>query len=292
MISISSEILQIALHEPLDGFYKGTRFDRGGIFHSLLFNGTEMAGDWYPRYDPLMHDAVKGPAEEFSPLAPPPSPSFSGLSRESLIKIGVGLLSADLTTYDRFRLYEVLDPGDWNVQASETKVLFRHTLKGIYQYEKEIALTGEDSFRISHKLLSEIPLEGEVYNHNFFTMGRLAIGPTRKIDFPFRPEGDWRTEYDSAAFTNSGIRFSRELREGETVYAGNIHKAGSQGMPYEMTLRETPLSVSIKGDVPVTRTVMWSSHRVACLEPYNRFSSAPGKPFSWTITYRFQTGTQ
>ena len=275
MICLSSEKLQIALHEPLDGFYRGTRFDRAGIFDSLLFDGIEMAGDWYPHYDPYMHDAVKGPAEEFSLVG--------------YIKPGVGLLRVDSASYDRFRLYQVIDPGEWTVQNNQTQVVFRHVIRGVYDYEKIISLVGEDGFEIRHTLSSEVNLEGEVYNHNFFTMGNLSVGPTREICFPFCPEGNWRADYDSVGFTPSGIRFSRNLKEGETVYTGNIHEANSDGMPYEMTLRESPLSVSIKGNVPVTRTVLWSSHRVACLEPYNNFKSGPGEPFSWTITYRFRS---
>lgn len=179
-----------------------------------------------------------------------------------------------------------MEPGVWEVQGDEIHAIFRHNLKGVYEYEKEIAITDEESFEIRHHLSSEVTLEGEVYNHNFFTLGKMSVGPSREIDFPFCPVGEWRSEYDSVHFTHSGIRFLRDLRDGETVYAGNIHAALSEGMPYRLTLRESPLCVSIDGNVPVTRAVMWSSHRVACLEPYNNFLSAPGKPFSWTVRYR------
>ena len=281
MITLSSEKLQMALHEPLDGFYKGTRFDRAGVFDSVLFNGVELCDAWFPHYDPYMHDAVKGPVEEFSPVGYDKSHGF-------FIKPGVGVLRRpDNAPYDRFRLYEVIEPGEWTMENDETHVLFRHAVKGIYEYEKVIALSGDDTFEIHHHLSSEAPLEGEVYNHNFFTMGKLEVGPSRELDFPFCPVGEWRTEYDCVGFTHTGIRFSRDIKDGETVYAGNIHAALTDGMPYQMTLREGPLSVSIKGNVPVTRTVLWSSHRVACLEPYNKFNAAPGKPFSWKIDYKF-----
>lgn len=286
MISLSTDRIQLFLHEPLDGFYKGTRFDRAGVFGSILFGGIELAGDWYPHYDPFMHDAVKGPAEEFSPVFPTIS-GHDPLSRELFLKPGVGILLKDTTIYDRFRLFEVIDGGVWETFQEQDRVLFRHIIKGIYEYEKEIALVSEDSFEIRHHLSSEVALEGEVYNHNFFTMGKMRVGPSREMDFPFCPVGEWRKEYESVGFTHSGIRFTRELDEDETVYAGNIHAAMSKGMPYQMELHEFPLSVSIRGNVPVTRTVMWSSHRVACLEPYNDFRSLPGKPCSWTIRYSF-----
>ena len=290
MFELSSKELKLVLHHPEDGFYQGTRFDRSGVFDSLLFHDIEMAGRWFERYDPHMHDAVQGPSEEFTPSSPlpvpsssVPAPSSSGLSRGSL-KIGVGLLHVD-TPYDRFHLYDILDPGKWSVEAGENAISFRHILDGIYDYRKEIVLTGDNSFEIRHSLASDVALEGEVYNHNFFTMGRMATGPSREIDFPFCPTGTWRAVYDSVGFTPSGIRFSRELNPGESVFTGDIHVDGAQGMPYAITLREKNLSVQITGDVPVTHTVMWANHRIACLEPYNAFRSAPAHPFRWTVRY-------
>lgn len=128
-------------------------------------------------------------------------------------------------------------------------------------------------------------MRGDVYNHNFFTMGKMAVTESRVINFPFSPEGDWRAEYDSVAFSPGGIRFSRALREGESVYTGNIHEAGKEGMPYAMRLSEGSLSVQIRGDVPVFKTVLWANHRIACLEPYNRIDLAPRETFHWNIEY-------
>ena len=56
----------LVLHRPLDGFYRGTRFDRSGVFASLRFDGMELCGEWFQQYDPYMHDAVRGPVDEFS----------------------------------------------------------------------------------------------------------------------------------------------------------------------------------------------------------------------------------
>lgn len=283
MLTIGTDRLRLKLHEPEDGFYRGTRFDRSGVFDSLLFGGVECCGRWFGHYDPLMHDAVCGPAEEFSLF---PVPGREGVA----LKIGVGLLAMDGMPYDRFRLYPVIDPGSWTVEEDPGCVRFRHILEGFYAYKKEVALTGPASFSIRHRLVTEIPFQGEVYNHNFFTLGKLAVGPQRQIDFPFCPEGHWRAVYDSVSFQGNGIRFSRQLAEGESVYTGDIREKGKTGMPYRMTLREGPLSVFISGSVPVTRTVLWANHRVACLEPYNRLPLRPGESFHWALDYRFSDG--
>lgn len=281
MLEIGTDRLRLGLHEPEDGFYLGTRFDHGGVFGSVMLDGTEFCGRWFERYDPYLHDAVCGPAEEFSLMVLP-----SGAS----LKIGVGLLDADPETYDRFRLYPVTDAGTWSWEQSADKLVFRHLLKSFYLYEKTIFLTGEQSFRIDHVLVADQALEGEVYNHNFFTMGRLAVDEKRIIDFPFVPAGHWRATYDSVSFQGKGIRFSRPLAVGESVFAGDIREKGRAGMPYGMSLREGRLSVQISGSVPVTRTVLWANHRVACLEPYNDIVLRPGETFRWWVDYRLSTG--
>ena len=70
---------------------------------------------------------------------------------------------------------------------------------------------------------------------------------------------------------------------------GNI-KAASNVTPYELTVRETGLqgitpTVHMQGSVPIDHSVMWANHRIACIEPYNTFSIAPGQSFSWTLCY-------
>lgn len=243
MHTISTPRLSLSLHLPADGFYLGTRFDRGGVFDSIKFDGLELAGRWFERYDPRMHDAVCGPAEEFTVL--------SGPEPGLLLKIGVGLLEEDGQPYDRFRLYEIADPGRWSVEASDSTVAFRHCLDGIYDYRKEIVLTGESSFEIRHTLEALIPIETEVYNHNFFTMGSELVGESRRIDLPFAP-------------------------------------VGPGGMQYAVRISDGPLAVCISGDVPVVRTLLWANQRVACPEPYNKVKAYPGKPFSWNLKYRIE----
>ena len=339
MLSMTTNRMRLELHHPEDGFYRGTRFDRSGVFDSLLFDGMELCGRWFPRYDPYLHDTVCGPAEEFSPVFLTPGQAggngsdmqveegdmkgtslcrdgkgtaggigavtSAGPERTALVvKVGVGLLALDADPYDRFKLYNIVDPGEWTVEATPESVLFRHKLAGYYVYEKEIAITGEAAFMIRHSLSTQIPMKGEVYNHNFFTLGRLETTPDRQIRFPFQPEGIWRAQYDSVHFTKDGIGFTRKLQEGESIFTGNIHEVGREGMPYDMTIRELSagagqtmpgatdaepkgkaIAVHITGNVPVTHTVLWANHRIACLEPYNALDVGPGETFRWAVGY-------
>ena len=155
MFRISTTRITLFLHDPEDGFYLGTRFDRSGVFDSILLDSSEIAGRWFERYDPYMHDAVCGPSEEFFPV----------FLDKGVVKIGIGLLQVpDVSAYDRFKLYDVIDAGEWNCFQNEESVTFRHVLKGVYEYEKVIALTGEKSFEIRHTLRSAVDLSGEMPN--------------------------------------------------------------------------------------------------------------------------------
>jgi hypothetical protein len=238
-----------------------------------------------------MHDAVCGPAEEFSPI---------GLSEVtpggSFLKIGIGVLEKMEGEYDRFKLHKILDPGRRTLCVTDNSAVFGHIVNSDtgygYEYIKEISITGENAFVIRHSLKNtgRKPLEANVYNHNFFTLDLLETGEHRQLDFPFRPEGDWRAEYSEVGFTESGIRFTRTLQKGESVFTGNLHAAGNglTGSPNAFVLRDTRTTRAVHAQcaVPMTKSVFWSNHRIACIEPYIDFVVIPGESFAFDIEFK------
>src|SRR5258708_17933025 len=64
---IASKTIQAELYLPdaTDGYYRATRFDWSGVIASLLCQGHNYFGVWFPKYDPKLHDAISGPVEEF-----------------------------------------------------------------------------------------------------------------------------------------------------------------------------------------------------------------------------------
>ena len=293
MFSISNNTLKITLHAPdgEKGYYRGTRFDWAGVFASIEYKGCNYTEEWFENYSPTMHDAVCGPAEEFSPI---------GLSDTApggvFLKIGVGMLEKMEGEYDRFKLHRILDPGRRTLCVTEDSAVFGHFVSHdsgyAYEYIKEIVITGENAFVIRHSLKNtgRKSLEGNVYNHNFFTLGLLETGSDRQLDFPFKPEGDWRAQYSEVGFTESGIRFTRTLQKGESVYTGNLHEAGKgiAGSPNSFALRDTATGCAVKAfcAVPMTKSVFWSNHRIACIEPYIDYAVAPGEIFTFEIEYK------
>ena len=293
MITISNNTLTISLHTPdsANGYYRGTRFDHAGVFESIIYRGCNYCEPWFESYSPTMHDAVCGPAEEFSPIG------LEGTrAGDPFLKIGVGILERlDNEPYDRFLLHRILDEGERLTEAGEDFVRFTHRIDSEtgygYEYMKEIVLTSGCSFAIRHCLRNtgSKPLKGDVYNHNFFTLGLLQTGPSREIDFPFQPEGDWRAEYSEVGFTDNGIRFSRVLQKGESVFTGNLHQAGRglKGSPNAFVLSEQQSGRGVRMfcGLPMTKAVFWSNHRIACIEPYIDFDIRPGESFDFEINY-------
>lgn len=292
MITIKNDTLKITLHSPdgAKGYYRGTRFDWAGVFESIEYNGCNYAEPWFESYSPMAHDAVCGPAEEFSPIG-----LEDAQVGEPFLKIGVGMLEKMEGEYDRFKLHRILDPGRRTHCVTDNSIVQGHFLESAqgysYEYIKEISLTGPDSFRISHRLKNtgRKELKGDVYNHNFFTLGLLETGASRQLDFPFKPEGDWRADYSEVGFTESGIRFSRTLQKGESVFSGNLHEAGKElkGSPCCFVLNELKTGKGVRAHcaLPMTKAVFWSNHMIACIEPYVDFRIGHGDTFEFDIDY-------
>lgn len=293
MITISNDTLKITLHAPdgEKGYYRGTRFDWAGVFRSIEYKGCNYTDEWFESYSPVMHDAVCGPAEEFSPIG-----LQDARVGDPFLKIGVGMLEKMEGPYDRFKLHNIIDPGRRTLEIKDDSVVFGHILDSdsgyAYEYFKEITLVGKDAFSITHSLRNtgRKPFKGDVYNHNFFTLGLLVTGESRQLDFPFKPEGDWRAEYSEVGFTGSGIRFTRTLQKGESVFTGNLHESGKglAGSPNAFRLYEeqTGRGVCAACAEPMTKAVFWSNHRIACIEPYIDFCIDPGQTFSFSMEYQ------
>ncbi len=283
--------LEIARPDVPEPYYRGTRFDRTGNILTLESRGHRYISQWFRSYDPWKHDAVGGPAEEFTQVG-----HDAAGPGEGFLKIGVGLLKREDAPYDRFHLYSVLDPGRTTVHAGSSYATFRQILKGHYDYSKRVAIPSDGALRISHRFRNTGPsaLDFHVYSHNFFILDGAPTGRATRFRFPFTPEGHWRAEYDSVALVSDGIAFSRDLREGETVFMGDLHAASGNGSAagegYRFTLDnlENGLRVRAACDRPMDYAVFWSNTEVSCIEPYIRFSVPPGETVRWTLDYRFE----
>ena len=283
MIELSLRPLRLLICEPGE-YYQGTRFDRAGIFRRIEKNGYVFADEWFSHCDPFRHDRVCGLSEEFVTV------DFAGTEPGGLFcKPGVGLLRRpDEAPYDWFRLYEIAEPGIWDVKALATEAVFTHRLPGWYNYTKRISLLEDSGLEIAHRMdwEADTPLKGWFYNHNFFTFGGSEVGPSRRFRFPWQPTGDWRHAYDNVRFTPGGVEFLGAVDPALAVYCGNLHNAcGTTSCNFEVT--EGQRAVNVSGDKPLDHLVLWSNDRVACLEPYIPVSIGKGCRSEWSFTYKF-----
>ena len=134
-------VLKVRFYLPdaRKGFYRGTRFDWSGVIGSLEHKGHKYYGPWFTKTDPAVTDfiyrgddivagpcsAITGPVDEFST-----DDAALGYDEAkpggTFIKIGVGVLRKprDGSAYNRFRLYEIVDPGKWKVRKTQNTIEF------------------------------------------------------------------------------------------------------------------------------------------------------------------------
>lgn len=290
ILRISNRAVSAVVCPPdaANGYYRSTRFDWSGVVRDLRCRGHRYVAPWQTRHDPLRHDGLTGPVDEFTPV---------GYDRarpgEEFLKIGVGTLRRfSEEPYDRFRLHEIVNPGIRETIAARDRIEFRHRLLSDeygYDYRKTLRLTPEPGLRIEYALKNLGPaiLSGYVYNHNFFTLDRMTTGPETEIRFPFRPSGTWREAYDCVELTRDGIRFKRELRRGEVVFMGDLHSPDPATRRYEFSIRNlrTGAGIRTSGSGELSHMVFWANANVACLEPYTSFQVFPGETGVWRIDY-------
>ena len=281
--------IQIYLPGKDNSYYRGTRFDRAGVFGRIIFQGKTFSEPWLDACDPLRHDNVRGPSEEFGEIG-----FDAAAPGETFLKIGVGrLIRPDDAPYDHFRLYKVADEGRRELQANRHTASFRHILEGCYDYTKTIRISGPGQMQILHSLTNtgDTPLKSNIYNHNFFTLGKNYVGPGRSILFPYAISGQWREQYAGVSeATGLSIDINRKLKHGESVFMGGIQSVFDERSPYDILIKSAMYggqAVRVSSPTPFDRANFWSNHRVACIEPFVDFELAPGGTFSQELNYTF-----
>ncbi len=295
--NISNGIIKARLYLPDDqkGYYQGVRFDRSGCIASLEYSGHSYFGQWFPKYDPKIHDAIMGPVEEFSSIEfPQKKPG------ETFLKIGVGMLvKPDNKVYTIRRLYENVNPGKWTVKKHKDHVLFIHELNDneySYHYEKDVILPdGKPELILSHTLRNtgNKTIEATVYDHNFYMIDKQPVGPGIEIVFPYDVSGEGKGIGSDkfAEIKGKKITFLKNLSLDDTVYCSDIKGYGPDVRDYNIRIenRIKGAGVRITCDQPLVRLPFWSCSTTACPEPYIKIKVEPAQEMRWVIKYEFYT---
>jgi len=288
---------KLYLPDAANGYYRGTRFDWSGQISSLRANQHDYFGVWFPKYDAKLHDAIQGPVEEFISEGDTSIGYNEAKPGDSFVRIGVGAVKkAEDKPYERFRTYEIVDPGKWSVDKKKNSLTFRHELKDTngyaYVYTKTIRLEGSSKMTIEHSLRNtgSKPLNTMQYNHNFFVIDGKPTGPESSVTFPFEPKGTGSRPLNPSLAEIQGKRsaYKKELGRGESAFT-EIAGFGPTASDYDFRVENTAAKagVRIQGDRPIQKIVYWSITTTLCPEAYVDVSAEPGKETKWKYTYSF-----
>lgn len=312
-VELDNGVLKAEFYLPdaKKGFYRGTRFDWSGVIGNLEYKGHRYYGPWFTKTDPTVIDfiyqgadiiagpcsAVTGPVEEFST-------DDKALGYDdakpggTFIKIGVGVLRRprDGGSYNRFRLYEIVDPGTWKVKSTRDSIEFTHDLADPssgygYRYEKTIRLVqGRPDMVMDHKLTNtgKRSIATSVYNHNFLVLDGEPTGPDFVLKMPFEIKTKRAPDGALAKVRGNQFEYLKTLRGKETVFT-EWAGFGSKAADYRFTIenKKAGAGLRITGDRPLSKLVLWSIRSVLSLEPFIAMTIEPGEAFTWRYTYSY-----
>ena len=308
-VQIHNKQLRLTVYtpDPQNGFYRATRFEWGGAICDLKFAGHHLYRPWFNSVDASVRDvkfdgdkiivgpntAMCGPAEEFQT----PIGYDSAKPGDTFLKIGVGLLrKADNNRYFFGTQFQIVDGGSWTVRHTSRSVTSRQVLGGPgdkygYVYTKTIRLVGNRSqIVIEHTLKNtgKTPLDARLYDHNFFTVDGLNVGPADsvKVLYAIKP-----ARLPNPAFANveGNKAFYVAPVTGENRVAWGLQGFSNEPRDYDFTVTNTaaPVQVHFQGNRPLINAVAWSIRSIFAVEPFIQIKADPGQTFTWSYTYTY-----
>ncbi|CAN5523667.1 hypothetical protein BH23BAC1_BH23BAC1_19830 [soil metagenome] len=284
---------KVYLPDQEKGYYQGTRFDWSGVIPHLEYQGHTYFGQWFPKYDPKIHDAISGPVEEFNPIG-----YEKAKPGENFLKIGVGTLrKLDDKDYRFSAPYEVVDHGKWSVKKKKDRVEFKHELTDAagysYVYHKNLKLSKvKPELILEHSLKNtgKNIIDTKVYNHNFFMIDDQEIGPAYTVTFPFnlKLKEINRGIGDIAEIKDNKIIYNRTFNKGESVHC-YLEGFGNSASDYKIEIlnSNTGAGVIITSDQPISDLAYWSISTTLCPEPYIKVTVKPREEFKWNTYYNY-----
>jgi hypothetical protein len=283
---ISSGDVRARLYLPdaANGYYRATRFDWAGVMPSLQYKGVEYFGQWFPRYDPKLHDSIVGPVESFDPVG------YDGAKPGgTFLRIGVGLLKRlDEKPVNNFYTYEIADGGKWTSKPAKDHVEFTHDLLGVYLYRKTVRVD-KDKLILEHALKNtgKETIETDVYNHDFYMIAGMPSGPDVTVQFPFEPRATQDLK-GMAAVKGNSVVYTRELQPRESVYT-EMEGFSDAAKEYDIRVENRTAKAGVRqtSDHGMSKLHFWSIRSTVCPEAYTHVKVEPGKEFRWKVVFEF-----
>jgi hypothetical protein len=295
---IDNGVIKVGLYLPdaEKGSYRSSRFDWSGVIYSLEFKGHRYFGKWYPKHDPLVNDAITGPAESFDTSGAGPGYAEAQTGGQ-FIRIGIGTFERpEERAFSPYKTYKVVDPGKWEVSQGKNWIEFQQTLTSkigyAYVYTKRITLVeGKPELVIAHSLKNtgEKAISSTQFNHNFFVMDGKMSGPGITVKFPF----DLKVVADFRGMLEAKGRELTYLKEltGNQSAQSLLEGYGPTAKDNEIVIENkiAGAGVKINGDRPIVRLNFWTRKETVCPEPYIQLDVPAGKTEKWETRYQFYT---
>ena len=299
---------KIYLPDVKNGYYRSTRFDWSGAVYSLKYNRHNFYGQWFDRIDPKVVNwiyqgpeivsgpcsALFGPVDEFeTPLGwneAKPGGTF--------IKIGVGVLQRGNGDYNRYVPYKIINPGTWYVKKGNDSVEFIQKLSDsnsgyAYMYRKVVRLVkNKPEMVIEHflKNTGRLPIQSDVYNHNFVSLDKQPPGPDFTVKVPFRIKGGQSLHKELAEIHGNQIVFMRPLAgEDEAVVFVRGFSDNARDNEVIIENKKVGAGMKITCDKPLIKEFLWSVRTVLAVEPYISINIQPGDEFTWKDKFVYYT---
>ncbi len=285
---------KLYLPDPENGYYRGTRFDWAGVVPSLTYKGHSYFGQWFPKYDPKLHDAISGPVEEFTPLG-----FDEAKIGEEFLKIGVGtLVKPNDKKYSFATTYDIKNAGKWTVNKKKDLVEFTHELKDgagySYLYKKTVRLVkGKPDMVLEHTLKNtgSKSISTSVYDHNFVMIDNEPSNQNIRIVFPFDVIGEGQGFGSIINVNGKTLNYSRQIQKGDQVFSSGLKGFGPVAKDYDIRIENTKTGAGVRmtSDHPLEKLVYWACPTTSCPEPYIKLAAEPGQEVKWKINYEFYT---
>lgn len=283
------------LPDPKNGYYRGARFDWSGVVGCLSYRGHSFWGEWFQKYDPLLHDSITGPVEEFR--SDGGALGYADARPGDLfVKVGVGVLrKLDESTYSFGVPYELVDSGKWTARTRRDAAVFQQVLKsslGInYRYTKTLRIDSRgDAIVLEHRLenLGPKPIETDVYDHDFLMLDNRPTGPGMQIRLGFAPKVSEAFDPEAVKIEGKEITYLKELQPRQTV-AGYITGYSDKLSDYDIQVIDHASGIGVEqtADRPISKFYLWSIRSTISPEAYIHLNIKPGEAQTWSIRYRF-----
>jgi len=299
---------KVYLPDAVSGYYRSTRFDWSGALYSLEYKGHNYYGVWYDRVDPKVinwvfdgNDIVSGPCSAlYGPVNEFQTPLGWDESKPggTFIKIGVGVLRRGDGDYNRYRPYDVLNPGKWTVKKHKDSIEFQQELSDPssgygYLYRKVIRLEkGKPNMVIEHSLKNtgKKAIESSVYNHNFVALDKQPPGPDFTFRVPFQIKPMRPLNKGVVELHGNEVAYLRPLA-GKDEQAVLMQGFGDNASDSEIVMenKKVGAGIRIRGDRPLVRELLWSIRTVLAVEPYVAINVQPGAEFTWKDMFEYYT---